>query len=336
MDGKPIIGTWDKAFDKVDLMEIRKPFRNPLLNWVKYNRIKEWQCFSAHDENHLLEVLFCNYKHYKKVQLMLYDKKNKKKQIFRKLLPGSGWQLPQSLINSTTDGFSSNFLFRIHNWLDADIVTLSINIQAIRRQPSLTVHLEYNVNYLEVTPMVVSLGFSEQRTMYAFKAHAPVHGEIIYDRKKISLKQDTCSGFFCDYKGFYPYRMYTTTCYAMGFDTSSGKRFGFHIAENQAKETNKNNENALWLDGELTPLPPVLITMPYGLESIWVIQDIEGMIDLTFTPKEQNTYGTNLLFSEANSYSPMGLYNGMLVTSSGEKIIIKNLFGIGEKLFLRV
>ena len=334
-DGNPLIGTWNRAFEKVDLLEIRKPYRYPLPRWVKDYRIKEWQSFSAHDDSFLLEALFCNVKLYRMTQVVLYDKKNDEKFIFINIKPGTGWQLPCSLANSSVDSHSSRFYFRIHSWLDADTVKLDINIEASRRRPSLTVHLAYNVSICDVTPMVVSLGVADRRIIYAYKALAPIRGDMVFSGRHISIKQDTCSGFFCDYKGFYPYRIQTTICSAMGFDEGN-RRFGFHIAENQTRETNKNNENALWVNGQLTPLPPVLITMPHGSDAEWVIQDVEGMVDLTFTPKEQNKSGMKLLFTNAEFNNPLGYYNGMLVNSAGEQIQIKNLFGMGEKLNLRV
>ena len=334
-DGVPVIGTWNKAFEKVDLLEIRKPFQYPLPRWIRNCRIKEWQSFSAHDDNYSIEALFSNVKLYRMAQIIFYDKKNEQKFVFRKIKFGTGLLLPLSLANSSIDSHASRFFFRIHSWLDADTIRLDINIEAYRKQPSLTVHLAYNMSSLNVTPMVVSLGITQQRTMYAYKALAPVRGDIAYGGKRIIMKQDKCSGFFCDYKGFFPYQMRTTICSGMGF-TEDNKRFGFHIAENQARETNKNNENALWHDGKLTPLPPVLITMPNGLDDVWVIQDVEGMIDLTFTPKEFNKSGSKSIFTRADYFTPLGYYNGVLVNSEGEKIQIKNLFGMGEKLYLRV
>jgi hypothetical protein len=269
------------------------------------------------------------------VQVLLYDKKNSKKFIFRKIMPGTGKQLPHSLANTSVDSRSSTFYFRIHSWLDADTVKLDINIEATRRQPSLTAHLAYNVSSHDVIPMAVSLGIMDRRIMYAYKALAPVRGDMVFGGQHISLSQDACSGFFCDYKGFFPYRMHTTVCSAAGFDEEN-RRFGFHIAENQTRETNKNNENALWVNGQLTPLPPVRITMPNGPDADWVIQDVEGMVDLTFTPVEQNKSGMGLVVTSAEFIAPLGCYNGMLVNSEGRQLQIKNLFGIGEKLYLRV
>ncbi|MCL2720548.1 MAG: DUF2804 domain-containing protein [Treponema sp.] len=338
-DGNPVMGTWNKAFDKVDLLEIKKPFRYPFPRWVRNFRIKEWQSFNVNNESYTLDAIFCNVKLFRMAQVILYDKKNNQRFFFRKIKPGTGWQLPLSLANSSIDSHSPDFYFRIHNWLDADTVKLDINIEAKRKQPSLTVHLAFNINRAKDDPMAVSLGFSKRRIMYAYKAFAPVQGDIVYAGKHISINQDTSFGFFCDFKGFFPYRMRSTFCSAAGYieeNSVKERRFGFHIAENQTSEKNKNNENALWIDGKLTPLPPVLITMPNGTDDTWVIQDVEGMIDLTFTQKDYNKNGIKLFITRADYNIVFGYYNGMLVNSDGEKIQIKNLFGMGKKLYLRV
>ena len=334
-DGNPVIGTWNSAFEKVDLQEIKKPYKFPIPRWAKDWRIKEWQCFSANNDFFLLEAIFCNVKLYRMAQVLLYDKVNEQKFLFRKIKPGTGWRLPVSLANSSVDSRSSQFFFRIHNWLDADTVKLDINIEPKRKQPPLTVHLSYKINSQDVTPMAASLCLSERKIIYAYKAFAPVSGDIVFDGKRVHLKHENSSGVFFDCKGFFPYRMNTTFCSAAGFDEEN-RRFGFHIAENQARETNKNNENALWVNGKLTPLPPVLITMPKGKDNDWIIQDLEGMVDLTFTPKVANKSGAKLLITNVDFNAPLGYYNGVLVNSDGEKIQIKNLFGLGEKLYLRV
>jgi len=334
-DGNPVIGTWDSAFERVDLQEIRKPFSFPIPRWMRDYRIKERQSFSAHNDSYLLEALFCDMKIYQMAQITLYDKENEQKFIYREIKPAAGWKLPNSLSNSSLDSHSMGFFFRIHSWLDADTVKLDINIDAAKKRSSLAVHLTYNISKQAASPMAVSLGFSKRRTMYAYKTLAPLWGEMVFDGKHIDLKQDSWSGFFCDYKGYYPYRTQTITCKAAGFDDDK-KRFGFNIAENQTREKNKNNENALWLNGKLTPLPPVIITMPYGHENKWVIQDIEGMVDLTFTPKYLNRNGIKLILTKADFISHLGYYNGEITDSEGMKIPIKNLFGIGENIYLRV
>ena len=334
-NGKPLTGTWDKAFAQVNLLDVRRPYTLPLPPWLRDQRIKEWESFSVQDERFILEAFLGNFKLFRIAQVFVYGKENGEQYAFRKYLPGGNWKLPQRLAHASVECRSSRFFFRIHTWLNADTVKLELDIAAARKQPSLAAHLDFNMRSQEVTPAAVSLNFTEARSMYAFKALAPVRGDIVLDGQRLSLEAARCSGLFRDYKGFFPYRMRGVYCGGMGFD-EEGRRFGFHIAENQAKENRENNENALWINGSLTPLPPVLITMPNGLESDWVIQDVDGMVDLVFTPKKLNRYGSRILLTNGDFFISMGYYNGMLVSANEERIQLRNHWGIGEKLYLRV
>jgi hypothetical protein len=319
----------------VDLLDIRRPYSWPLPRWIRDSRIKEWQSFIIQDDRFYLEAILGNMKLYRLAQAFLYDKDTQERFIFRKVIPGGGWRLPRSLANASVDSRSYGFFFRIHNWLDADTVKLDLNIEAARRRPAFTAHAEYKLARTETAPMAVNLVFSGRRCMYVYKTFAPVRGDMVFGGRHISLNPEKCSGFFHDYKGFYPYRMRVVWCPGMGFD-GEGRRFGFNIVENQAREPHKNNENALWINGELSPLPPVRITMPGGVESDWIIQDIEGMVDLVFTPRELIRTGTLMVISNTEYVTPLGYYNGVLVSSGGERIQIRNLWGMGERLYLRV
>jgi hypothetical protein len=187
----------------------------------------------------------------------------------------------------------------------------------------------------EVTPAVVSLKFAERRSMYAYKALAAVRGDMVLGGEHFTLSPDRCTGIFRDYKGFFPHRMRGIFCGGSGFD-GEGRRYGFHIAENGAKENRKNNENALWLNGCFTPLPPVRITMSDSPESDWVIQDVDGMVDLVFTPGKNSRSGPNFLAAGTDFLTFIGYYNGILVNENGESVQVRNLWGSGEKLYMRV
>jgi hypothetical protein len=334
-NGKPLAGTWTRAFDEVDLLSIHRPYSLPFPRWIRDWRIKEWQSFMVQDERYFLIALLVNYKSFRWAQVCVYDKTTKERLWFKKALPLSGWHLPQGLANASIESRSYGFFFRIHDWLDANTIRVDIDIGATKKRPSFTAHLHYNLSKKTVTPLAVSLLFADQRSMYAYKALAAVRGDMVFAGHHTSLNPDKTTGLFCDFKGFYPYRMQASWCTAFGLDAQN-RRIGFNIAENQARETFKNTENALWVDGQLTPLPPVRITMPKGIESPWVIQDVEGMVDLTFTPQEPIWNAVNLIITRAEYDTPLGYYNGMLVNAAGDRIPVHNLWGMGEKLYLRV
>jgi hypothetical protein len=333
--GIPLLGTWTRAFEEVDLLDIHRPYRYPLPRWIRDQRIKEWETFIIQDDHFYLEAILGNVKMYRLAQVFLYDKDTRERFTFRKVIPGGGWRLPRSLYNVSVDSRSYGFFFRIHNWLDADTIKLDVDIEASRRRPAFTAHAEFDLNRSVTVPMAVFLSFAGRRMMYAFKAFTGVRGDMVFGGRHISFTPEKCSGFFHDYKGFYPYRMRMIWCNGMGFD-EEGRRFGFNIVENQTREPHKNNENALWINGELTPLPPVRITMPGGIESDWIIQDLEGMVDLVFIPREQMRSGANILVTHAEYETPVGYYNGTLVSSGGTQIHVHNLWGMGGKLYLRV
>jgi hypothetical protein len=60
------------------------------------------------------------------------------------------------------------------------------------------------------------------------------------------------------------------------------------------------------------------------------------MVDLVFTPKEINRFGANFLITKGDFFTQMGYYNGVLVDSKNRQIQVRNQWGIGEKLYLRV
>ena len=334
-NGMPLAGTWNTAFTQVNLLNIHRPYSWPLPRWLKDWRLKEWESFSVQDDNFILEAILSNFKLYQEAFVMLYNKESGESYVYRKFMPGNSLKLPRRLAHSSVEWRSSSFFFRIHSWLNADTVTLDLDIAGTKKQPAFIAHLAFSMNDRDITPLAVSLNFTERRNMYAYKALTSVRGDIELGGKHSSLDPASCSGLFRDYKGFFPYRMRATYCGSMGFD-GEDRRFGFHVVENQAKESRKNNENALWVDGGLTPLPPVRVTMPQGLEQDWVIQDVDGMVDLVFTPREYRRFGANLVVTNSDFFGAMGYYNGMLVNAKEESIQVRNQWGLGEKLYLRV
>jgi len=334
-NGTPIAGTWDRPFERVDLLEVLRPYRYPISRRMRDNRIKEWEAFSVQDERFCMEAFIGNFKVLQTVKIFLYMKESDETYVFGKTAPGGSWRLPQRLDNARVECRSSGFFFRVHAWLKANAVKLDVDIAATKNRPAFTAHLAFAMGSRDVSPMAVSLAFTERRSMYAFKSLTPVRGDLELDGRLLNLDPGRCAGVFRDCKGFFPYRTMISSCTGMGFD-DEGRRYGFHIVENQARDAQRNNENALWLDKRLTPLPPVRITTPGGPESEWVIQDMEGMVDLVFTPKTANRSGVNFLVAKGDLFAPMGYYDGTLVTAKGEEIRVRNQWGICEKLYLRV
>ncbi|MDR2601298.1 MAG: DUF2804 domain-containing protein [Spirochaetaceae bacterium] len=335
-NGKPVQGTWTNLFEKVDLLSIQKPFNMPVPAALRAFRIKEWESFIVQNENIYFEAFFADIKYYSFAEVFFFDKISGEKMRYVKMLPFHPWRMPVKLYNTFVESRSWGFYFHIHCWLDAEIIKLDIKIDPSRKRPAFTANLEFDLSSKRWTPFCAHLLFSENRSMYTCKTLSPVRGKIRFGENSYqALHRSKTTGVFRDYKGFYPYRMRAVWCNASGFD-SEGRRFGFSLGENQAEGAGQDNENGFWLDGELTLLPPVKITQTGPVMAEWVIQDFEGMVDLTFTPQERVEASFNLILTKSNYFTPLGKFNGMIQTAAGVPFSITNVQGTLERLYLRV
>jgi hypothetical protein len=334
-NGKPVAGTWARSFKQTNLMDIAHPFSLPLPRWAIKTRIKEWQSFIIQNNDVYFEAFMVNLRYFRFIEATIIDKKSGEPVRYIDYFPFSFWELPLSLRDGFVSGRAPGYFVAINNRLEDSSLTLDLNMESGGGLPSLNTIFKFEADYKKYTPMSVNMLFSEDRCFYTFKTLCPVYGRIILGENKIfDLDSSNTAGIFRDAKGFFPYWTRASWATAVTF-LKDGRCAGFSLGENQAKGANKDNENALWINGSLTPLPPVRITQ--GAENEWVIDDIEGMIDLVFTPKKPlEKLGFNLIFAKADLYNPTGLFNGFVISKDGEKIEFHNVYGCAEKLNLRL
>ncbi|GMO29110.1 MAG: DUF2804 domain-containing protein [Termitinemataceae bacterium] len=335
-NGKPLEGTWTSAFDKIDLSEIAKPYNVKLPQWMLKFRIKEWQSFVIQDKGFFLTALIANMKYFSFAELFFLDKESGEKISEFKIFPLSAWQATTNLKNSIINARTSGMSFHIHNWLDSSSVRLDINIEPSFYKIPFTAQLEFDMDKQNSVPLCVNLLYSESRCSYTYKAISAVRGRIVWGNRRIVLHRSKSSGLFCDNKGFYPYISNTNCCCAFGFDEKN-RYLGFSLSDKTTKDANKNNENVLWVNGVLTLLPPVRITQTKdGGKTEWVIQDLEGMVDLTFKPIESFENKFAMFFSRFEHKVPVGFFYGALLDKDGQSIKLHDFFGMSENMNFRI
>jgi hypothetical protein len=337
-DGRPVAGTWIRPFSKVDLLAIEKPFPVPFPRWMRDFRIKEWQSFIIQNDEIYFSTFVANLKFFRFIETIFLDKKTDGGPVrYFDFFPLSFWNIPASLWDSAVTCRAPGYFITIHDWLDAATIKLDINIESTGGNPSINGLFEFYANSKTNTPLAVNMLFSEERCVYTYKTLCPVRGNLKFgEHKDFFFRRENTSGVFRDCKGIFPY--ITNNSWATGFGFDKNKRLvGFSLGEGAARGANKDNENALWVDGALTPLPPVRITQSGDLKEDWIIEDVEGMVDLTFTPAAQtDVSGFNLIVSKAELVSPVGLFTGFIMNKDGEKISIEKLSGCAERLYLRL
>jgi hypothetical protein len=326
-NGKLLQGTWTTPFENVDMLTVEKPYFAPLPKWILNLRIKEWQTFTAQNDDMWMEAVIADLKFFCCMKVTFWDNKKKENMHVFRAVPFSAWSMPKSLRDNVIEYDGTDFSLKIHDSADSRKVTLDINIVSAIERPVFTASLEFDLDIRKATPLAVNMLIAENRSMYVFKNFSEVEGIIIWGDRRLTLKRGDTDGIFQDLKGFIPYRSHYFCCRGFGIDTK-GRRFAFSLGEHITRKLNVNNENALWLEGALTALPPVRIVMYEHGES--VIQDLEGMIDLTFRQVEDMVTPFDLVIIGIEHKSPIGLFNGMLVTAEGEKLLVRNMPGTVE------
>jgi hypothetical protein len=326
-NGKPLQGTWTTPFENTDLLAIKRPYRAPLPKWILNLRIKEWQTFTARNDDMRLEAVIADMKFFCCAEVTFWDNEKKEMMHVFRMLPFPAWKMPQSLRDSVVEHDGAGFSFRVHDFIDSRKAVLDINIASAIERPVFTASLEFDLDVSKTTPLAVNMLIAENRSMYVYKDFSAVEGSIVWGDRRFTLDKGTTGGLFQDVKGFIPYRSRYFCCRSLGFD-AKGRRFAFSLGEHITRKFNVNNENALWLEGALTALPPVRIVIYEHGES--VIQDLEGMVDLTFRQAEDAVAPFDLLFISMEHKNAIGLFNGMLMTDDGEKLPVRNMPGTVE------
>ncbi|MDR2467747.1 MAG: DUF2804 domain-containing protein [Spirochaetaceae bacterium] len=336
ISGKPVQGTWTRPFERVNLMDIAHPFSFPLPKWAINFRIKEWQSFTVQNDEIFFDTLIANLKFFRFLEAVFLNKTTGETKYYFDYFPVAFWQLPDSLGDSFLEYKTLGYSLSVHNWLNESTIAFSFDINPLDDLTVMDAQFEINLDTRKRPPLVTNLLFTEDRSVYSYKNLGGARGTIVIGETEYTFAPESTLAFVRDCKGFFPYIARSDMVTGFGFD-NDGTIIGFSLTENHARGAQKNNENALWVNGMLTPLPPVKITHALGHEKTWVIEDIEGMVDLSFTPQKQiKKKGFDIILSKADFYKPVGIFNGMLKTKNDEKIILRNLSGYAESIYLRL
>ncbi len=334
IQNKPQFGSFKAPFKEINLLDSYRPYLLPG-NIIKKIQLREWQAFQINNCDFFIMIALYNAKKISLVQFIVYDIKNDKKHSYeKKVLPWS-INVPNTLYNSTASYTSRNFSIAVEHDLGANLLDIKVAIKRFGKLPDLSAHFvgEHNTDLYQ--PSVVCLPFTERRAMYSHKSLMPVKGHLTIDKQHFPFKKEESQLIIDDHKGFYPFP--TRYDWLTGMQRlSDGTLLGFNLTDNQVLNQEKFNENCLWYNGVLHPLPPIKFNRPEGYRGSWTIKDKYGMVDLTFRPVVHHAVDVNLLLFRSKYQGPYGYINGFLKMKDGNKVFIEDMFGMGEDFYLRV
>ena len=247
------------------------------------------------------------------------------------------WQLnvPNSLFDTKAGYKSKNFTIAVHHDIENKKLSIAVEIKDFQDLPDVKAHFVAQHDTEKYRPTVVCLPFSAKRAMYSHKCLMPMSGQVNINNNKICFDVKSSHLILDDHKGYYPFPTRYDWVTSFGYNEKN-QLFGLNLTDNQVVKQELYNENCLWLDGELHLLPPIKVKRPDGIKGNWLIRDEFDMVDLVFTPEVHTSVNINLLIFKSKYEGPYGWLNGYVRKADGEKVLIENMFAMGEDFYLRI
>lgn len=325
---QPTYGSFLNAFERVNILDLDRPYYFPLPRVIRYFRINEAHTFQIDNPEIFAYFDFYNAKLFTLVLISVYDKVEGRRHGYWRFRVGSHLRFGDRGFCSDLSYRDGPFKVRIESPSGSGRIRLKGRVRRYRDRPNLEFVLDYPLlEQAQILNSVIPLGLN--RPLYSARLYSQPKGYISLGTRRFGFHETGSLGFFTDHKGFLPYIVTVDWVVGMGLD-AQGRRMAFNLADNHIPNQDRYNENALWLDGKINPLPNIRITRPEGPGGAWVIQDTEGMVDLHFFPRAKNSVHVNVIFAESDYHGPFGEFKGWIMDGGGSKLRVDGFFGMGK------
>lgn len=340
-NGKPAFGTFTGFPKKLDIRGVEAPFGVPLPHLLTNFRIKSSLMFVFNIGQYVGTVDFFDQKAFGYAEVTFWEKDSGRKFSYRTLMGPRRRFIPHNLEAGYCASLGKQRYIRI-SWDHArDRLSVIFNLAGDSARPA--AHGAFIAHYTspalcEMTTNVPSP--TRRRCSASYVATMAIHGSLSLEKTKLAaaLPMDKTDGqaLLAINRNYYNFLSESELVTAAGI--ADGKPVSFTIANTveDAVDSDIVNQNLLFVDGVCTPLPPVLITHPFGLEHKWVIQDTENMVDLTFTPVSDNFRDMSFFVIHSKQHTIFGRFEGNLKTKDGDDIPIHNFEGLAKHQVLRL
>lgn len=337
-DGRCQFGTFNSVIENINILELDSPLGFKAPRWLNNFRLKEWQAAQISNDDWFICVSVYNTKSIGTAIIMAYNRRENKMYKYDCQALASDLHVPTGLQDSHCYFHGPKLSLNFYNRLNANCIEVDFVAKGFKDQPDISAQFKAEHRG---EPIVIVQPFAENRPLYSHKALMPVVGELEFGVEKSVFSSGAAAMVLDDHKGYYPMTMQYDWVTGLGIN-DNGILQGFNLTDNQILEPEKYNENCLWHEGLMTPLPPVSVSRPGGVHQRWEISDEYGQVKLGFTPLADVPVKQNYGISKVDYHGPTGVFDGYIEIPSEtdpSQMLTFNFdgfIGMGEKKYIRM
>ena len=335
-NGKALFGSYNGTSPKTDIRGMRAPYAGvPVPSIISNLRIKSRleYVFSLQDFIGLSQ--FYDFKVIGLGEIIFWNKETGKKYVYHTIMPPRRRFVPVLTTRGICACYRKSRFIKISWGRQHQHHALAFKVKGDNVRPNAEGYMyspmqdDMHTDALFVCPSPAS-----SRCNVTWFSSMNISGHVAVNDEKSEDKPGLAMMILN--RAYYKFHSKSSTTYGIG--NVKGKNIEFYLKTSNmdAADSDSYNCNVLVVDGKQTALPPVYMTHPFGIDKNWIIQDTESMVDLTFTPVSVNSRTLNLIALRTSYYTMYGTFEGVLLTSDGEKVILKNFPGLLHKGMLRL
>ena len=353
-DGTCEFGTFDKEFEQMELLKLKKPTHAP--NFLNKFKLTLWEATEVHFKEGVLLAVVCDMGIFGKLINVFYDKETNNVYCWDTQISSKATTIAPNLMNGAIcEGrLGETFVKYVNNFeigkckLDGKAVGKCLvtkpnkekNCVEAMKDNYEDASIEYSVDLERLSlPSVVSIPFDnvKPRPLYSQKDFFKTTGSLTINGKTYT-SDEFSTAIVDDHRGYYPRKAHYDWVTTMGKYEIDGKKqyIAFNLTRNQSIDQDKYNENLLWQVGKTSLLTPVTFERSVPCSefkdfSEWTIKDEHDMVNVKF-----KVYGINPMVLHVDHivridyYITFGVLEGYLRDEEGKKYILDGMMGMGE------
>lgn len=333
---KAQFGTYSGVSPKIDIRGMRAPYAGiPFPVFLSKLRIKSRLNYVFSTEKFMGITEFLDFKYLGLAKIILWNKETGKRYSYHSIMAPRRRFVPLATNRGICASYKKSRYIKISWGREHRHGAMSFSVKGDSVRPDAEGYFYSNVaDDFHTDSMFVNPSPTSSRCSVTWFSTMSVKGHVALNKEQA----DDSSGLAIMSLNRAYVKVHSKIKVAYGLGVYKNKKIAFEIKNSNldAADSDSYNDNVIVIDGKKTALPPVYMTHPFGISQNWIIQDTESMVDLTFSPVSTYSHVLNIIALRTSDNVVYGTFEGVIITSDGEKLTLKNFPGILNRNLIRL